>query len=496
MKDVKTKPANTKPKILGKAGNLPKDAKAVVKDRRLEQAESLKPEMKEKSQERPENYATDKVEAGMQRTAHEAQKAAGKAKDYAVRKIKERHAQTADRKTESPRDTSIAPNIASEDNAAPKQPKALIPANAPKTREHVQQHSSKIPSSSAPQERVQSLVRQKQGNAAHIEKPEMSVKTKEQYIKSHRTEMSTSDTVKTKESYIRGKMMAVKKADEQAKTPEADPSVKSGELMPAWSEPNTQPKIATEGRREYVENKLKTKAEYQKQLQREGGAHDVMERHGSVEAENFREQPKNINGLNKETFQRSSFTETNEKTEIKPLVKTKESYMHSLRQSRTEPVKSPYHSAAQPKQNTRTVLHGTRCNQSIKTRQSVAGTIKRIKSGSAYSAGAKRAARRKSAKAAKRAVKTQKQVTKQAAKQAAKTAKELTQRTGGKSYSKGSGQANGQGGAGGRGSGKSPCFRNCRPWRLGRFGGGVDCHTHRSGNRCKSLWHFPIRRSI
>ena len=262
-----------------------------------------------------------------------------------------------------------------------------------------------------------------------MEKPEMPVKTKEQYIKSHRTETSTSDTVKTKESYIRGKKAAVKQADKQAKTPEAAPSVKSEELTPAWSEPNTQPKIATEGRREYVENKLKTKAEYQKQLQREGGADGVMERHGSVAVDDFREQPKKINGLNKETSQHGAFTETTEKTGIKPLVKTKESYMQSLRQSRAEPVKSPYHSAAKPKQNTHTVLHGARGNQSIKTRQSVAGKTKRIKSGSAYSAGAKRAARRKSAKAAKRAVKTQKQVTKQAAKQAAKTAKELAQRS-------------------------------------------------------------------
>ena len=61
MKDIKVKPTNTKPKIIEKAGNIPKDVKSVMKEQLLNKAEDLKPEFKDKSQQNATDYATDKV---------------------------------------------------------------------------------------------------------------------------------------------------------------------------------------------------------------------------------------------------------------------------------------------------------------------------------------------------------------------------------------------------------------------------------------------------
>lgn len=48
-KDIKTKPTNTKPKILEKASNIHKDTKAIMREHLISQTESLKPEFKDKS---------------------------------------------------------------------------------------------------------------------------------------------------------------------------------------------------------------------------------------------------------------------------------------------------------------------------------------------------------------------------------------------------------------------------------------------------------------
>ena len=57
-KDIKTKPTNTKPKILEKASNIPKDAKSIMREHLISQTENLKPEFKDKSQENATDYAT------------------------------------------------------------------------------------------------------------------------------------------------------------------------------------------------------------------------------------------------------------------------------------------------------------------------------------------------------------------------------------------------------------------------------------------------------
>ena len=93
MKDIKVKPTNTKPKILEKAGNIPKDVKFVMKEQLLNKAEDLKPEFKDKSQQNATDYATDKVEGGMQKTAYETIRAVDAAKDFTVRKLKEYRAE-------------------------------------------------------------------------------------------------------------------------------------------------------------------------------------------------------------------------------------------------------------------------------------------------------------------------------------------------------------------------------------------------------------------
>ena len=66
MKDIKIKPTNTKPKILEKVSNIPKDAKSVMKEQLINQAENLNPQFKDKSQENATDYATGKIESGIE----------------------------------------------------------------------------------------------------------------------------------------------------------------------------------------------------------------------------------------------------------------------------------------------------------------------------------------------------------------------------------------------------------------------------------------------
>ncbi len=87
MKYIKTK--DIKPKILEKTGNISKDVKSVMKEQILNQKEQLKPEFKDKSEENATDYATDKVETVADSAVYKSVQAAGGAKDYAVRKIKE-----------------------------------------------------------------------------------------------------------------------------------------------------------------------------------------------------------------------------------------------------------------------------------------------------------------------------------------------------------------------------------------------------------------------
>lgn len=136
MKDIKVKPTNTKPKIIEKAGNIPKDVKSVMKEQLLNKAEDLKPEFKDKSQQNATDYATDKVEGGMQKTAYETVRAADAAKDFTVKKLKEYR---AEKRYEKDVKQAAAQSSAPPETSVPKQLGAgEKSSDAPKTRDNIQ----------------------------------------------------------------------------------------------------------------------------------------------------------------------------------------------------------------------------------------------------------------------------------------------------------------------------------------------------------------------
>lgn len=169
MKDIKVKPTNIKPKILKKASNIPKDAKSVMKEQLINQAENLKPEFKDKSQENATDYATRKIENGTQTAVNKTIIAVDKAKDFTVRKIKEHRADKAIKTT----------GISTSETQ-----KYLLPE---KTRKSISKEN-------------------------HSAKSDMPVKTKENYLKSQGksqvTEMDAEpktldNTIKIKKADIR-----------------------------------------------------------------------------------------------------------------------------------------------------------------------------------------------------------------------------------------------------------------------------------------------------
>ena len=181
MKDIKIKPTNTKPKILEKVSNIPKDAKSVMKEQLINQAENLNPQFKDKSQENATDYATGKIESGIETAVNKTISVADKAKDFTVRKIKEHRADKAIKTVDAPI-LEIHNNLLSEKTVTSEQR-----ANAPKTRENISKEN-------------------------HSAKSDMTIKTKENYLtsqgKSQVTEMDAEpktldNTIKIKKANIR-----------------------------------------------------------------------------------------------------------------------------------------------------------------------------------------------------------------------------------------------------------------------------------------------------
>lgn len=207
MKDIKIKPTNTKPKILEKASNIPKDAKSVMKEQLINQAENLKPEFKDKSQENATDYATGKVESGMQSTAYKATIAADKAKDFTVRKIKEHRANKAIKIADTPI-PETQNNLLPEKTATSEER-----ANAPKTRESIQQNQTDKSAPNMQRKQAENIkTRENVSKENHSAKSDMTIKTKENYLKSQGksqvTEIDTApkildNTVKSKQANIR-----------------------------------------------------------------------------------------------------------------------------------------------------------------------------------------------------------------------------------------------------------------------------------------------------
>lgn len=159
-----------------------------------------------------------------------------------------------------------------------------------------------------------------------------------------------------------------------------------------------EPKTAQDARKEYVESKLKHK--------------------GKADAERLSEANVPKNG------EASGKAPTAEVPREKVQVKTKESYMHALRQERVEPRQTV---SRMPKEKTVNAGRSTaHVKKSLKTRENVVGKSNSVvKSGNAYTG---KAAKKKTAKTAKHVAKTQKEATKKAAKEAAKRARQAAQK--------------------------------------------------------------------
>lgn len=238
--------------------------------------------------------------------------------------------------------------------------------------------------------------------AKHKAQEKATVKTKDEYLKSQNE--TSSHGVKTKETYIK------------THTPEdATKSVKNKETIKTPSSDSaTTPKDA---RKDYVTKKLKTKGEYQKKQAEESSSEALKK-----EIQNKASETNSPKGNSADVK-----TDTTDKSSGKSMVKTKESYMESLRGLQSEPIKSPYNNVPKSKQIVSEVKRGTaNTKKTLKTRDNVVGTSKSVvKNGSVYTT---KTAKKKVAKETKKIVKTQKEVTKKAAKEAAKRARQAAQK--------------------------------------------------------------------
>ena len=399
-KDIKIKPKQSPksnssanmPKVAVKSKdavvNTVKDAKAVMKDTLVKKAveSKLGTEQGYSEPQKADTEASERVENAVYTTADTVYH---KGKTFTQNRIKEHRQKVKTRESEAPEHQEPT----SEEPETPtKEPKTVeneskTDENTPKTKENY--NTNEQPSGN------QKAVEQ----AKSMAQEKATVKTKEEYLKSQSE--TSSHGVKTKENYIK-----------QHTPDDVIKGVKGKEPLKApYSETVVTPKDA---RKEYVSKKLKTKAEYEKR-QAEQNGDQVGNKNQS---ENKVLDTKTSNDKIKDTK-----PEIADNSSSKSMVKTKESYMQSLRETKYEPIKSPYNNTPKSKQTTPSVNRSTaNSKKALKTRDNVVGKSRSVvKSGSSYTT---KTAKKKTTKATKKVVKTQKEVTKKAAKEAAKRARQ------------------------------------------------------------------------
>ncbi len=373
-KDIKTKPASTPktPNVKGTSKvavkskeaitNTVKDAKAVMKDTLVKKAveSKLGTDTQQGQPQKADTEAAESVESAAYTTADAAYH---KGKTYTQNKIREHR----ENKAKSDNEPELQPE--------PEQPEQPEAANEPKQADN----QPKTRESQEPK------------TDAKSEQKKPDVKTKEQYLKNQKND--TTNGVKTKESYIDGY------AQSQSR-------IKGVNGKENVSAENTGTPAPQNARKEYVKNKLKTKAEYEKAQANESKT-DIETKQGNIPKE--------------KSVQTKGTDLTPEQSKGQPNIKTKENYMQSLRSDKSELIKSPYNTP-KSKEITASVKKGTaNSKKALKTRDNVVGKTKSvIKSGNAHTAKTTRNA----VKTANKATKTQKEVTKRAAKQAAIKAKQ------------------------------------------------------------------------
>ena len=405
-KDIKTKPdaapktVQNMPKMAVKSKeavtSAVKDVKTAMKNNLVKQTmeKQLSEKAEQQQSERPENYAVNNIESTASSTANTVYH---KGKAFAQNRIRAQRRKAEIRKNELPQ-TPAAEYPANAENISPK-----LLENQPKTAEHYRESASAAPKNEKAIEQAKKGAQQK-----------AAVKTKTEYLKSqsHVSADRPAYGVKTKENYIQEHIpqrLTVKDVKQTTSSHAA-----------ALPNPSKSPKQA---RQKYVSGKLKTKTEY---INARKPQAEMPEKPEMLQATYRSDAPK----AKAEAAPKESAAVPSEKPG-KPLVKTKESYMRSLRERKAETGKAPYPDRIKSKEPVQTASRSSHnAKKALKTRKSMVGKSKSIiKSGNAYTGcGAKRQAA-KTAKTAKKAVKTQKEVTKKAVKEAAKRAKQAAQKS-------------------------------------------------------------------
>lgn len=410
-KDIKTKPKTTTkavqntPKAADRfAKEAVKDIKTVSKDvfiknivdKRLDTRQSEQPQRAEvEATEQVENTYYSAVDTVYQKGKH-----------FAENKLKQHRQQVKTRQNQNA-DTPYTPQ---NDNISEVQNTPKQPNNAPKTKESIQAEHKTSAHENAP--KVQN-------------NPTAQVKTKEVYIKSHKSDMpeKSADTVKTKANYIKQHKTAEVKDGIKQKPTEIAPKTRENTSVSSAPTPKTKEQAIKDARKKYVSEKLKTKAEAEKAA-RQNHTSDMPIHNGNLPKTNAELIKSDMSAPNV-NFENMLDTSLPSKS----MPKTKESYIRSYGKAPSDLIKTPERAKAMPKQNAHTVTRNvsTGAKKAVKTKDSLLkGTNKAVKTGNSYVG---KSAKKKAVKSAKRAAKTQKEITKKAAKQAAKQAKEAAQKS-------------------------------------------------------------------
>lgn len=402
-KDIKTKPKTTTkavqnaPKVADRfAKEAVRDIKTVSKDVFIKNIVDKQLDTRQSEQpQRAEVEATEQVENTYYSAVDTVYQ---KGKHFAENKLKQHRQQVKTRQNQN----ADTPHTPQNDNVSEVQNTPKQPNNAPKTKESIQAEHKTSAHENAP--KVQN-------------NPTAQVKTKEAYMKSHKSDMpeKSADTVKTKANYIKQHKTAEVKNGIKQKPSEIAPKTRVNTSVSSAPTPKTKEQAIKDARKKYVSEKLKTKAEAEKAA-RQNHTSDMPIHNGNL--------PKTE--ISAPETQRSI---SDTALPSKSMPKTKESYIRSYGKAPSDLIKTPERAKAMPKQNAHTVTRNvsTGAKKAVKTKDSLLkGTNKAVKTGNSYVG---KAAKKKAVKSAKRAAKTQKEITKKAAKQAAKQAKEVAQKS-------------------------------------------------------------------
>ena len=402
-KDIKTKPKTTTkavqnaPKVADRfAKEAVRDIKTVSKDVFIKNIVDKQLDTRQSEQpQRAEVEATEQVENTYYSAVDTVYQ---KGKHFAENKLKQHRQQVKTRQNQN----ADTPHTPQNDNVSEVQNTPKQPNNAPKTKESIQAEHKTSAHENAP--KVQN-------------NPTAQVKTKEAYMKSHKSDMpeKSADTVKTKANYIKQHKTAEVKNGIKQKPSEMAPKTRVNTSVSSAPTPKTKEQAIKDARKKYVSEKLKTKAEAEKAA-RQNHTSDMPIHNGNL--------PKTE--ISAPETQRSI---SDTALPSKSMPKTKESYIRSYGKAPSDLIKTPERAKAMPKQNAHTVTRNvsTGAKKAVKTKDSLLkGTNKAVKTGNSYVG---KAAKKKAVKSAKRAAKTQKEITKKAAKQAAKQAKEVAQKS-------------------------------------------------------------------